>query len=164
MITETRGFTLIELLAVTLLLGALALLALPRLHETRNGAEVAVLQSDLRNLMLAQEIHFTDHMEYAEAIGLLDFNGSNGVAIDLRVGKGRGGGNGKGKRRDEGKGRKQGPGGDGTGWTARARHVERDHLCSVFVGDVKPFEPAEEERTIACEEGGTGAGPSGASR
>src|SRR5690606_41692212 len=56
---DTRGFTLIELMVAISILGILASIALPRYSYLRQRAYVTAMQSDLRNLMTAQEGYFS---------------------------------------------------------------------------------------------------------
>ncbi|HET9132793.1 MAG TPA: prepilin-type N-terminal cleavage/methylation domain-containing protein [Gemmatimonadales bacterium] len=73
-----RGFTIIELLTVTIIIGLLASIALPKLASTRERAQVAAMVSDLRNLMLLQEAFYADFNDYAGAIGATMVPGTGG--------------------------------------------------------------------------------------
>ena len=61
-----RGFTLIELLVVVAIIGILAAIAIPTFQQYRQRSFNSVAQSDLRNMVTAQEIAYTDRSEYAE--------------------------------------------------------------------------------------------------
>jgi prepilin-type N-terminal cleavage/methylation domain-containing protein len=65
----TRGFTIIELLAVVAIMGLLAAIVIPRFLHTKDGALVASMQSDLRNLVTAEENFFAAHQTYANGVG-----------------------------------------------------------------------------------------------
>jgi len=82
-----RGFTLIELLLVVVVMGILATIALPRLGQTRERAYVASMQSDLRQLILAQELYYQTHgfAYFTEDPGSdeFPFSASEGVTIQL---------------------------------------------------------------------------------
>ena len=52
-----KGFTLIELLIVTVIIGILAAIAIPKYTEVREKGFRAAMMSDLRNLAHHQEIY-----------------------------------------------------------------------------------------------------------
>lgn len=81
-----EGFTLIELLVVVIIIGILAAVAIPVFLNQRQRAYRAAVQSDLRNLAVEAETHFTDGTTYAGFALPADF-GSDGVAgnIDVQV-------------------------------------------------------------------------------
>ena len=68
MLTSRRGFTLIELLVTILLLGMLAVIALPKYTRAREGAYDAAAVEDLRTLITMSEAYFADHQEYPGSI------------------------------------------------------------------------------------------------
>jgi prepilin-type N-terminal cleavage/methylation domain-containing protein len=53
-----RGVTFIELLTVVVIIGLLAVFALPRLTRNKEKTIVASMQSDMRNLAVAQESNY----------------------------------------------------------------------------------------------------------
>ena len=66
MLRNTRkGFTLIELLIVVVIIGILAAIAIPKFANTKDKAKVSGMKTDLRNLVSAQEGHFSDYQTYA---------------------------------------------------------------------------------------------------
>ena len=80
-----KGFTLIELMIVIAIIGILAAIAIPNFLSYRQRSYDSAAQSDLRNLMTAQEAYFVDYDTY------LTFTGSNGAeisALDLTLSKG----------------------------------------------------------------------------
>ena len=126
------GFTLVEMLIVLVLISILALMATVTLGSSTNRAYVATMQSDLRNLAVAQEAYIeqtfaeTGSATYANRTSMLAINLSNGVRIRMR--------------------------GNRNGWSARATHERvRGRRCSLFRGSVRAFPPATEEGVIACD-------------
>ena len=62
---DNRGFTLIELLIVIVIIGILATVAIPKFTRMKAKGFVAMLKSDVRNLVTAQESYFADKNVYA---------------------------------------------------------------------------------------------------
>ncbi len=136
-----RGFTLVELLAAIVIISILAAMASATVYRSKNAAYLAAMQSDLRNLIRAQEeyhassnIYFTndpgnaDGATYTKSVDGLDFTPSQNVVIKIRA--------------------------NNRGWSARAEHENRSpdkFYCAVFIGDVNAFAPADEEGVIECE-------------
>jgi type IV pilus assembly protein PilA len=85
-----KGFTLIELLVVVAIIGILAAIAIPQFAAYRQRAFDARAESDLRNMMTAQEAYFVDNEEYAtDAADLVADSGfvsSDGVVIAVNDG------------------------------------------------------------------------------
>ena len=78
-----RGFTLIELLIVVVIIGILAAVAIPKFTSTKQKAFDAAAQSDIRNLMTAQEAYYFSEQAYVPSSNLgagdswdLDNNGT----------------------------------------------------------------------------------------
>jgi type IV pilus assembly protein PilA len=65
------GFTLVELLTVILIIGLLAVIALPRFVNTREKAYYSAMRSDLRNLATAEEDYFVEALTYTSNTNLL---------------------------------------------------------------------------------------------
>ncbi|MBW3603417.1 MAG: prepilin-type N-terminal cleavage/methylation domain-containing protein [Actinobacteria bacterium] len=81
-----EGFTLIELLVVVIIIGILAAIAIPAFLNQRERARRSALQSDLRNIAVQAETHYTDANTYAglEASPLFTgYNTSEGVTLDV---------------------------------------------------------------------------------
>lgn len=137
-----RGFTLVELLTAIVLMAILAAISL-KIVNARAQAYLAVMESDLKNLALAQEIYYEESAgkpggaSYASNLNQLDVSASPNVQLQMV--------------------------GQKEGWTARAQHKLRtDFRCAVYVGDIKamiqPYEPAITEGVIECEPKAKGKG------
>lgn len=61
------GFTLVELLIVMVIIGILATIAIPEFGRTKQMADRALMQSDLRILATAEDAYFADSLSYQTA-------------------------------------------------------------------------------------------------
>jgi prepilin-type N-terminal cleavage/methylation domain-containing protein len=105
-----RGFTLIELLTVILIIGALAVIALPKFVNTRERAYLAAMRSDLRNLATAEENYFSEFYTYTTSVSSLRVNISRRVTLYI-------------------------PDADLTGWRATATHeAAPGRVCEIYYG------------------------------
>lgn len=124
---DRRGFTLVELILVLSIIFVLSGIAIYNMRSADTGAYVATMESDLRYLALAQEEYYSEFDGYANAIAVLDYHASPGVAIALQV--------------------------DAMGWSAVATHAQRSSdrtFCAIFYGDVPPVFPATLEGAPGC--------------
>ncbi|WP_419861978.1 type IV pilin protein [Candidatus Palauibacter sp.] len=90
-----EGFTLIELLIVVVIIGILAAIAIPQFTSTKEKAFDAAAQSDIRNLMTAEEAYFFNHQAYAavsvsaggradlDGDGTPDFQASTNISLGV---------------------------------------------------------------------------------
>ena len=120
-----EGVTLVELITAMALLVVIAAIVISRV-DVRPRAQLAVMQSDLRNLVPMQETYFAKEGEYAHSTDQLAFTTSPEVTLVMI--------------------------GDQTGWSARAQHQKHtEYRCAIYIGDVTPvFDPAESEGVVEC--------------
>jgi prepilin-type N-terminal cleavage/methylation domain-containing protein len=132
MAMKTKGFTLIELLIVMALIGLLATIAIPRLANTKERAQLAAMKSDLRNLVTAQENYLAENQKYTTDLGSSYHvsPGNRPPAITLTT----------------------------DGWTATMTGTNTLQQCAVFVGST-PLPPATREGAPACEKAASTATP-----
>ena len=125
-----KGFTLIELLIVVVIIGILAAIAIPKFANTKEKAYLASMKSDLRNLVSAEEAHFSDFNAYAPAIGATQSNGvaafvpSAGVTIAVTIAA--------------------------PGWQATATHSQTAKTCAIFANGAAAVAPAVNEGEPKC--------------
>ena len=78
------GFTLIEMMIVVVIIGILAMIALPQFTSVKGNAYDASAKSDLRNAMTAQEAYYSDNQAYASDLAdLADFVPNVDVTITV---------------------------------------------------------------------------------
>ena len=123
---KSRGFTLIELLIVVVIIGILAIIAIPKLANTKQKAYVAQMKSDLKNLATAEEGFFYDSTYYTTSLASLNnFSPSTGVTLSVLEAT---------------------PG----GWSAQAVHTQTTRQCVLYQGNAAPVAPATAEGRITC--------------
>ncbi len=76
---DEKGFTLIELMIVIAIIGILAAIAIPQFNAYRARSYNAGSNTDIRNIMTAQEAYFIDHDTYSAAIA--DLTAGYGVQV-----------------------------------------------------------------------------------
>lgn len=131
---SSRGFTLLELMIVTVLLGILAMIAVPFYQDFRRNAARGALRQQLRTLAQAQQMHFLEYDVYTNDVDDLDYRPARDLQTEFHV---AGGG-----------------GGSSAGWSARLTDPDFGVRCAIFHGGATPFAPATVEGEIACDEGG----------
>ena len=123
-----RGFTLIELLIVTVIIGILAAIAIPKFSATREKAYRAAMMADLRNLASSQELFYNDGLTFGNDLVALDVVESAGVTMTVNEAT-------------------------PTGWAATAVHAGAPgESCGVFHGDAAAAggAPATVQSVIQC--------------
>ncbi len=76
-----NGFTLIEVLIVTVIIGILAAIAIPKFAGTKEKAYDRAVVSDIRRAQLAAEAYYADNMTYPASARDADFTPSSGVTF-----------------------------------------------------------------------------------
>jgi prepilin-type N-terminal cleavage/methylation domain-containing protein len=123
-----RGFTLVELMIVVIVIGILALIAIPRYRDARHRAFEATLKSDLKNLANQQELHYRDANRYASSMSMLEAAESKGVTITINEATNE-------------------------GWAAIAVHQGlSDQQCGIYSGKADPAgaDPADRPGIVTC--------------
>ncbi|MBI3301810.1 MAG: type II secretion system protein [Deltaproteobacteria bacterium] len=81
---KEKGFTLIELLVTIAVLGILAVFAIPQMAAYRTRAFNARAESDLRNLITAEEAYWVDYQTYTTITSALPgFKASADVTVQV---------------------------------------------------------------------------------
>jgi prepilin-type N-terminal cleavage/methylation domain-containing protein len=123
-----NGFTLIELLIVIVIIGLLAVVAMPFLWKTKDRALVASMKQDLKILANHQEIYFSKNLIYADDPALIaDFQASTGVTITVNYAQ-------------------------TDGWAAVATHAGVPSQCGLFMGNALAADaaPATQAGVVEC--------------
>jgi prepilin-type N-terminal cleavage/methylation domain-containing protein len=127
MTRSRRGFTLIELLVVVVVIGILAVIAIPKFQSTKGKAYFASMRSDLHNLTTAQESFFYLTGKYTTRLDSLSLVPSRGDIVKVTEAT-------------------------ATGWSATSENPESyPHFCAFFLGDAAPVSPASTPGVIACQ-------------
>jgi type IV pilus assembly protein PilA len=127
MARRRRGFTLIELLVVVVIIGILAVIAIPKFQSTKGKAYFAGMRSDLHNLLTAEESYFYLTGKYSTRLDSLSFNATRGDVVIVTEAT-------------------------ATGWSATSENPESyPHFCAFFLGDATPVAPASAPGIIACQ-------------
>jgi type IV pilus assembly protein PilA len=125
--SRRRGFTLIELLIVVTVIGLLAAIAIPRFNNMKEKANVATMQTALKNLGQAEETYFAEHGEYTASLDSLNFQPSGDMTltvVEATI----------------------------TGWSATITHpLALNKKCAFFLGTATPVAPATNHGSLACE-------------
>jgi type IV pilus assembly protein PilA len=125
---HTRGFTLIELLIAVVILGILVAIVVPKFAHGKDRSLVAVMKSDLRNLVTAQEAFFTNAQSYYSGPipdPTFAYQASDNVTVTLSAVT-------------------------PTGWQASASHGSTARTCAIFVGNAAPLAPATVDGVPDC--------------
>jgi prepilin-type N-terminal cleavage/methylation domain-containing protein len=125
--SRRRGFTLIELLIVVTVLGLLAAIAIPRFGKMKQKANVANMQTALKNLGQAEETFFVEHGTYTSSIDSLNFQPSGELTLTVLEAT-------------------------NTGWSATISHPQAmPRMCAFYLGSATPVPPATNQGSLACQ-------------
>jgi prepilin-type N-terminal cleavage/methylation domain-containing protein len=125
--SRRRGFTLIELLIVITVLGLLAAIAIPRFTHMKQKANVATMQTALKNLGQAEESFFAEHGVYTAVLDSLNFQPSGEMVLTVLEAT-------------------------NTGWSATITHpLAVPRKCAFFLGTATPVPPAKDQGAMVCE-------------
>ncbi len=123
---NSDGFTLLELLTVVVIIGVLAAIAIAKFTNTRERSQMAVMQSDLRNVATAQESYFADYAGYTSTVANLDYNISESVTLSIPVAT-------------------------TSGWRATSSHASvTGRECELYYGSASGASTATSEGTVMC--------------
>ena len=76
-----NGFTLIEMLIVTVIIGILAAIAVPKFSSAKEKAYDRAAMSDIRRAQVAAEAYYADNMAYPASASDANFTTSSGVTF-----------------------------------------------------------------------------------
>ena len=123
-----KGFTLIELLIVTVIIGILAAIAIPKYSEVREKGFRAAMMSDLRNLAHFQEVYHNAYFSFSSSLADAEAVQSKGVLLTINEAT-------------------------GTGWAATATHQAMGaEQCGIYHGTATPANgsPATVLGVVTC--------------
>lgn len=126
---KKRGFTLGELMIAIIVIGILAMIAIPKYRNARHRAFRATLSSDLKNLATEQELYYRDALSYSSDLDALEFELSDGVEVTVNEA-------------------------NNEGWAAVAVHegLPDTDQCGIYQGKASPAggDPADRPGVVMC--------------
>jgi prepilin-type N-terminal cleavage/methylation domain-containing protein len=129
------GFTLVEVMVVVVIIGILAGFAVPKFNGSRRQAYMAAMRNDLRILVSAEEVFFSDSSRYTTQQTNLKYRPSAGDVVSIVAGPGY--------------------------WSATAAHAQvPDFSCGISVNIDNPVTPGAPDGQTECRTA-KGAGATG---
>jgi len=124
-----KAFTLIELLIVVVIIGILVAIAIPKFASRKDKAYYTAMETDLRNLVTAEQAFFADSGKYTSNLANLKFQVSNGVNPPVISAPG------------------------GRAWSATITHSQlpSDAQCAIAVGTGNPLAPTDTSGAPRCK-------------
>jgi len=122
---DRRGVTFIELLTVVVIIGLLAIFALPRLSRNKEKTIIASMQSDMRNLAIAEEGFYYANATYSTNVVALNITLSQGNVLTINQAS-------------------------VSGWSATMANPSTPQQCYLFHGTATPVGSAVVEGDINC--------------
>lgn len=125
MVRNQRGVTFIELLTVAVIIGLLAIFAVPRLARNKEKSILATMQSDLRNLATAEEGYYYTNATYSNDQVALNIQLTSGNVLVINEAT-------------------------TSGWSATISHPIVPQSCYLFHGNATPVGSATIEGLADC--------------
>jgi type II secretory pathway pseudopilin PulG len=120
---------------VVVIIGILAGIAVPKFSGARRKAYIAAMRSDLRNLISAEELFFSDSSRYSAQPSSMKYRSSSGDVVSIVTGPGF--------------------------WSATAAHAQVPDLsCAIAMNTDNPLSPDVPDGMTLCRTSGA-AGATG---
>ena len=120
-----RGVTFVELLTVVVIIGLLAVFAIPRLTRNKEKTIIASMQSDMRNLATAEEGYYYANATYTTNSVALNITLSPGNVVTINQAT-------------------------TSGWSGTISNPLTTQQCYLFHGNATPVGSATTEGDINC--------------
>ncbi len=126
---RASGYTVVELTVAVVIGTLLTALAVGQVGAARERARLAMMQSDLRSLAVAEASYFYDFRVYTPDVDVLESRGLVvGVGVTITLNEAT-----------------------TTGWAATSSHLDTPRQCYLWAGAAAPVVPATETGAISCD-------------